>query len=247
MGVTGTDTVLDTLKKLYKKTLLPMERYIAFPAPPLSDVDFDALPLVLVVGQYSTGKTTFIRHMLGRDFPSQRVGPEPTTDRFTGIVASGVATEGIVPGLVAVHDPSFPFGVLDQLGEAFLSRFVVARTEAPLARRVVFLDTPGVSPRSSVVDVARCLARRVDKVVVMFDATKMVLCDEMRRLLEVFADYDEKLLFVLNKSDSLKYQQLIRVYGALMWSLSKVKYSNSFWGSPAFFFSLTCSLTFKVI
>lgn len=36
------------------------------------------------MGQYSVGKTSFIRYLLGRDFPGQRVGPEPTTDRFTG-------------------------------------------------------------------------------------------------------------------------------------------------------------------
>ena len=43
-----------------------------------------AKPQVLLVGQYSVGKTSFIRYLLGRDFPGQRVGPEPTTDRFTG-------------------------------------------------------------------------------------------------------------------------------------------------------------------
>ena len=44
-----------------------------------------AKPQVLLVGQYSVGKTSFIRYLLGRDFPGQRIGPEPTTDRFTGV------------------------------------------------------------------------------------------------------------------------------------------------------------------
>jgi GTPase SAR1 family protein len=43
-----------------------------------------AKPQVLLVGQYSVGKTSFIRYLLGQDFPGQRIGPEPTTDRFTG-------------------------------------------------------------------------------------------------------------------------------------------------------------------
>lgn len=43
------------------------------------DPDFDAKPMILLVGQYSTGKTTFIRHLLERDFPGIRIGPEPTT------------------------------------------------------------------------------------------------------------------------------------------------------------------------
>ena len=39
-------------------------------------------PMVMPVGQYSTGKTTFIRYLLEQDFPGIRIGPEPTTDRY---------------------------------------------------------------------------------------------------------------------------------------------------------------------
>jgi polynucleotide 5'-kinase involved in rRNA processing len=39
-------------------------------------------PMVMLVGQYSTGKTTFIRYLLEQDFPGIRIGPEPTTDRY---------------------------------------------------------------------------------------------------------------------------------------------------------------------
>jgi len=40
----------------------------------------------MLIGQYSVGKTTFIRYLLGRDFPGQRIGPEPTTDRFVVVL-----------------------------------------------------------------------------------------------------------------------------------------------------------------
>ena len=53
-----------------------------FHSPALDDPDFDARPMVMLVGQYSTGKTTFIRYLLEQDFPGIRIGPEPTTDRF---------------------------------------------------------------------------------------------------------------------------------------------------------------------
>lgn len=33
----------------------------------------------------ATGKTTFIRHLLQRDFPGMRIGPEPTTVEFSGL------------------------------------------------------------------------------------------------------------------------------------------------------------------
>ena len=38
---------------------------------------------VLLLGQYSVGKTSFIRSLLGQNFPGMRIGPEPTTDGFT--------------------------------------------------------------------------------------------------------------------------------------------------------------------
>lgn len=33
--------------------------------------DFDAKPMVLLLGQYSTGKTTFIKHMLKSSYPGK--------------------------------------------------------------------------------------------------------------------------------------------------------------------------------
>jgi len=33
--------------------------------------DFDAKPMVMLLGQYSTGKTTFIKHMLQSSYPGK--------------------------------------------------------------------------------------------------------------------------------------------------------------------------------
>ena len=43
-----------------------------FVSPALNEPDFDARPMILLVGQYSTGKTTFIRYLLEKDFPGIR-------------------------------------------------------------------------------------------------------------------------------------------------------------------------------
>ena len=72
------------LKDIYKHKLLPLEKeyfFHDFHSPALADPDFEAKPTVMLVGQYSTGKTTFIRYLLEKDFPGIRIGPEPTTDR----------------------------------------------------------------------------------------------------------------------------------------------------------------------
>ena len=57
-------TVGEGLCQHYNKTLKPFEEthmFHALHSPPLEDADFTSRPAVLLVGQYSTGKTTFIR------------------------------------------------------------------------------------------------------------------------------------------------------------------------------------------
>ena len=91
-----------------------------FHSPSLSDVDFEVLPQVLVIGQYSTGKSSLIKHLLRSDFPGIRVGPEPTTDRF--IVVSHGDGHNVVPGHALVMDAQKPFTQLSKFGSSFLNR-----------------------------------------------------------------------------------------------------------------------------
>ncbi|EWM24449.1 receptor mediated endocytosis protein, partial [Nannochloropsis gaditana] len=95
----ATRRVIQGLKNIYKSTILPLEQmymYDAFYSPALSDSEFDSKPMVMLVGQYSTGKTSFIRYLIGRDFPGQRIGPEPTTDRFVAVMDG--PEERVIPG-----------------------------------------------------------------------------------------------------------------------------------------------------
>lgn len=86
------ENAVDALKRIYKKTILPLEKQYNYPLyfqPYLEAVDFEAKPMVLLLGQYSVGKTSFVRYLTKSDFPGMRIGPEPTTDRF---VAGNVHT-----------------------------------------------------------------------------------------------------------------------------------------------------------
>lgn len=58
------EDVTSGMKQVYKECLLPLEKeykFHDFHSPMLMDPDFDGKPLVMLVGQFSTGKTTFIR------------------------------------------------------------------------------------------------------------------------------------------------------------------------------------------
>ena len=141
------------LKNLYKSRLKPLEeayKFHNFHSPALHNADFDSKPMILLIGQYSTGKTTFIRYLLEKDFPGMRIGPEPTTDCFIAIMAgakdkaSGVVNEGIVPGNAAVVDDTKPFRALSSFGNAFLSRFLCSHMENEVLNSISIIDTPGI-------------------------------------------------------------------------------------------------------
>jgi len=82
MSMKEVASVVDGLKKIYDKKIKPVEELYKFPdfhSPLMRDSDFDAKPMVLLLGQYSTGKTTFIQYLLQKKFPGSHIGPEPTT------------------------------------------------------------------------------------------------------------------------------------------------------------------------
>lgn len=238
-------SVVSGLQELYKKNLLSLERdfkFNHFYSPLLTDGDFAAKPMVLLIGQYSTGKTTFIQHLLECDYPGQRIGPEPTTDQFVAVMHG--ENEQVIPGNAAVVDKSKPWGQLAEFGNAFLTRFQCAVVNSPLLRGITLIDTPGVLSGNKQNErgynfegVIKWFAERVDLILLMFDAHKLDISDEFRRCINSLKGNDTKIRIVLNKADLVSPQQLMRVYGALMWSLGKViptpevtrVYIGSFW------------------
>merc|ERR1712024_377774 len=90
------------------------------------------------------------------------------------------------------------------------------------------------------IGVLEWFAERVDRILLLFDAHKLDISDEFRRSIEALRGHDDNIRIVLNKADMVDHQQLMRVYGALMWSLGKVfntpevarVYIGSFWEEP---------------
>lgn len=238
--------VVAGLKEAYRQKLLPLERHYSFHdfhSPPLDDTDFDSLPLVLVIGQYSTGKSSMIRYLIRQDFPDMRVGPEPTTDKFI-IVCQG-SSSAVVPGHALVMDSEKQFAPLAKFGSSFLNRLQLSTCPSPVLSGISLVDTPGIlsgekQRRDRGYDfsgVVEWFAQRVDRILLLFDAHKLDISDEFRSSIEAMKGHEDKIRIVLNKADMVDHQELMRVYGALMWSLGKVfgtpevarVYIGSFW------------------
>merc|ERR1712226_1301213 len=230
--------VAEGLKSLYMEKLLPLEeayKFHEFHSPKLEPSDFSNKPMVLLVGQYSTGKTTFIKYLLEEEFPGMRIGPEPTTDGFIAIMqgdveATGKRRRGVIPGNALVVDRSKPFRGLTSFGNNFLSRLQCSQMDNGVLNSLSIIDTPGIlSGEKQRVDrgydfckVLTWFAERVDRIILLFDAHKLDISDEFHAALRAIKGFDDKIRVVLNKSDQVNTQQLMRVYGALMWSLGKV-------------------------
>merc|ERR1719367_1291231 len=129
-----------------------------------------------------------------------------------------------------------------------MNKFTVAEVPAPILESITFVDTPGIlsgekqriGRNYEFPKIVEWFAYKADRILLLFDAHKLDISDELRLALECIKGHDDKVRIVLNKADTISNQQLLRVYGALMWSLGKVfktpevlrVYVGSFWDEP---------------
>ena len=241
--------ILERLKTIYANKLRPLEKksmYHELREPALSDAWFDARPTVLLLGQYSVGKTSFIRYLLGRNFPSQHIGPEPTTDRFIAVMYG--EREKVTPGNALTSQPDTPYYSLRHYGTNYLDKLQAVSLPAPILRRITLVDSPGVQAGEKqkggrgydFLEVIKWWAQHSDRVLILFDPNKLDISDEFRSVIEELKVHAGKVRVVLNKADEVEPQKLMRVYGALMWSLGSIVaspevprvYIGSFWDAP---------------
>jgi len=154
----------------------------------------------------------------------------------------------VVVVVALVVDADKPFRGLNIFGGGFLGKFQSSEVNAPILENITFIDTPGVlsgekQRHGRAYDfpkVASWFAERSDMILLLFDSNKLDISDEMRDAIDALKGHEEKIHVILNKADTINSQQLMRVYGALMWSLGKVVhtpevmrvYIGSFWDQP---------------
>lgn len=221
------DDVASTVQRLYREAVDPLSAKFAFEKRPDAG-EISGAPTVLLLGNHSSGKSTFINHLLGGAV--QKTGLAPTDDAFTVLTFGGAEEER--DGQAVVSTPTMPYGGLKNFGPQFLSHFKVKSRPFPILRDVILIDSPGMidSPGEGsgrgfdFAGVVRWFADRADVVLVFFDPEKPGTTGET---LHVFTQslqgMDHKLLIVLNKMDRFEsLSDFARAYGALCWNLGKV-------------------------
>lgn len=189
------------------------------------------LPFVFLLGNHSSGKSSFINFCLGRDI--QKAGVAPTDDSFTVIAPGPSDIDQDGPALIG--DPDLGFSGLRQFGPALVHHTSLKVRCGTSTDSFMMVDSPGMidSPvsRQSVFDmdhsrrmdeamvgghtqrnlmdrgynfegVVRWFAERADVILLFFDPDKPGTTGETLSILtNSLPGMDHKLYIILNKAD----------------------------------------------
>ncbi len=218
------------LQKKVKSQLQPLfSRY---------HIDFQGLesvlkwkPIVLIIGNYSSGKSTLINEMIGQNL--QRTGQSPTDDSFTVITWDDGEGETEVPGANLVNDESLPFTSFKAYGKRFISHFCMKRVKADFLKDMVIIDSPGMLDSVAEKDrgynymtVLGEFAKLADLIVLMFDPHKAGTIKETYSAIRTTlpeSSGEDRIIFVMNRIDECDHlSDLVRSYGTLCWNISQM-------------------------
>lgn len=241
-------SILNQCSELHS-SIMPLNTSLQGPLAKNSDKG-TSLPFVFLVGNHSSGKSSFINYVLGRSV--QTAGVAPTDDCFTVIAPGPKDVDQDGPALVG--DPDIGFEGLRQFGPTLIHHTQLKVRDGIRNQDFMIIDSPGMidspvnyggmvsnnnnskdnrsaSTSSAIMDrgydfqgVVRWMAERADVVLLFFDPDKPGTTGEtLNILLHSLGGMDHKLLIVLNKADQFKkIHDFARAYGSLCWNLSKV-------------------------
>jgi GTPase SAR1 family protein len=235
------ETYIDTLRSelvdMVKDNLSPVAMDYGYSEAPL-EANIKWRPLVLVIGNYSSGKSTLINDFLGGNI--QTTGQAPTDDSFTVITyddtfsdSTQVHTTEERDGKFLMNDPDYPFESLKKYGQRFAAHFRLKKVNSTFLKNLAIIDTPGMHDSISEQDrgynyqhVIGDLAEIADLILVLFDPHKAGTVQEAHKSLKEtlpVKTFEDRILFVLNRIDECEtLMDLLRVYGTLCWNLSQM-------------------------
>jgi GTPase SAR1 family protein len=213
-------------RTIYEQELDPIGRRFEFEAaPPPSETS--GLPMVLFLGNHSSGKSSFINWLVGEEL--QRTGIAPIDDGFTIITHGG--DDAVLDGSAVVTNPKFPWGDLERFGPQLLNHLKLRLRPTKALDGIALVDSPGmidaadakVTRGYNFTGVVRWFAERADVILLLFDPDKPGTTGETLSVLtESLSGLEHKLLIIFNKVDRFDtMRDYARAYGALCWNLSK--------------------------
>jgi len=125
-SVVSPDEILNECSELYDSLSSLNEKLGGMAIPKSSP--HTRLPFCLLVGNHSSGKSSFINYILQRDI--QKAGVAPTDDTFTVIAPGPVDTDADGPTLVG--DPDLGFAGLRQFGPTLIHHSQIKYRKSPL-------------------------------------------------------------------------------------------------------------------
>ncbi len=173
-------------------------------------------PMISILGTFSSGKSTFVNHYLGRKL--QSTGNQAVDDKFTVICFSSEHTSRTLPGRALDADPRFPFYQMSRSIEE-VAQGEGARVDAYLQlktcpseqlRGKILIDSPGFDAdeqRTSTLRITDHIIDLSDLVLVFFDARHPepgAMQDTLEHLVtETIHRHDStKFLYILNQIDN---------------------------------------------
>lgn len=236
--------IKDDTEKLHEDVLQPINARLLGPLERRPFTEGVPLPVVLLLGNHSSGKSSFINYVLGREV--QTTGVAPTDDGFTVIAPGKQDTDR--DGASFIGDPGLGFSPLRSFGPAFMNHFHLKVRNGLKTQNLLLVDSPGMidSPaalknpfeslpltaaeRSSsergydFLRVTRWLAEHSDVILLFFDPDKPGTTGETLECLTTsLAGMEHKMHIVMNKVDQFVHiHDFARAYGSLCWNLSKV-------------------------
>ena len=188
-------------------------------------------PLVLIIDNYSSGKSTLINELVGQNI--QRTGQAPTDDSFTSITSEPGVGNKETPGSTLVNDENLPFQHFKKFGEKLISHVCLKQIACPMLENMAIIDSPGMLDSTSenergydYMQVLGEFAKMADLIVLMFDPHKAGTIKEsyeaIRNTLPEKSG-EHRIVFVMSRIDECdNLSDFTRSYGTLCWNMSQM-------------------------
>ncbi len=221
------DEISKAVAGFYRDAIDPMAERFAY-ARGQNAGEISGPPIVLMLGNHSSGKSSFINYLLGEEV--QKTGLAPTDDGFTIIAYGDTSDDRDGPGLV--NNPELAYTGLRHFGDDLVKHLRLKRRPNELLQDVTLVDSPGMIDEAKhesgrgfdFPGVVQWFADRADVVLMFFDPDKPGTTGETLQVFnQSLRGIDHKLLIVMNKMDQFRsLHDFARAYGALCWNLGKV-------------------------